>query len=111
MESFLEVCRCIRNLEIDSGQSRLIDLAVLSRHGHTLRSLVLGTALAEINLTYSPASIKPFSDMCHRLKYLAINLPDPDLGSIGSLAANFALNKAPTDLADVPVRKLFSPRV
>jgi hypothetical protein len=103
LESLLEVCPCLRTLEIDVGQSRMIDLAVLGRHGSTLRSVVLGTARSDVNQTYSPAIMGKLLETCLGLKYLAIDLPDPDLGPVSSLAGDFALDNTTNDLTRILV--------
>jgi len=100
LEKFLQVCPSLRCLGIDVDRHRLINLEVLARHGPTLSSLALGTGQAERNRVYPPSGMKTLLDVCNKLKYLQINLPDPKLklGHIEHLADDFVLGPKLNDL-------------
>jgi hypothetical protein len=97
LEDFLKICPHLRNLEIDVGVHRLIDVPVILRHGPGVLSLALGTALAYSIPAYSAADLGRLLRVCPTLKYLAINLPDPELNRVIDLADGLALGTESND--------------
>jgi hypothetical protein len=92
LENFLTSCFGFRHLEVYGQVYRSINVEAIVRHGTTLSTLILGSEdQSGVMQHYPVPDIKMLLDGCPKLKYLAINLPNVDLGNVEDLAENLDL--------------------
>jgi hypothetical protein len=107
IENLLKICPKLTNLTLDLGDCELIDKSCLLSHAETLRALVIGNHQKWKPLYFSAADLRSILVSCSRLKYLALNSPEVDLGKIDQLATSFHLNRSDAmlvELEDILVR-------
>jgi hypothetical protein len=93
IERLLQCVPPLRQLYVDTGSDRLVNVTCLLRHGKALQTLWLATGRAEVLEHLTAENFVTLLDYCPLLKQFATNLCPIDLGPIGSMGSNFALGK------------------
>ncbi|KAI4645489.1 uncharacterized protein J4E78_009401 [Alternaria triticimaculans] len=89
IESLLKVCPKLEDLQLDLSRHGFVAKECILAHCQTLECLMLGTGKSKICSHFTVTEMTAVLRACIHLKYLAVNMPACDLGTITELGTGF----------------------
>ena len=89
IESLLKVCPKLEDLQLDLSRHGFVAKECILAHCQTLECLMLGTGKSKICSHFTVTEMTAILRACIHLKYLAVNMPACDLGTITELGTGF----------------------